>query len=149
MRALALAAVVAVAAAVAGCGEDGPAGLRAGAGGVLRPASTRTTPASGWSTSGWSARAARRSSSKELNGPQNAVTALLRGDIEVASLAHHTAIAAVAEGADIKLVLMGLRVPQWQLIARPGIDSPRELQGKKIAVFGLKTNTQRPCRDRA
>ncbi len=76
---------------------------------------------------------------KELNGPQNAVTALLRGDVDVATMAHRTAIAAAAEGADIKVILTCQRVPQWQLIARPGIDSPEDLRGKKIAVFGLKS----------
>ena len=140
MRAIALTGVVAVMAVVSGCGEED------------RPASApvRVGYAAGFDANDAAERVIYKRMEreggpkvemKELNGPQNAVTALLRGDIEVASMAHHTATAAVAEGADIKLVLVGLRVPQWQLIARPGIDSPRELQGKKIAVFGLKTNT--------
>ena len=138
MRALALAAVLAVAASVAGCGEDD------------RPASApvRVGYAFGFDATDNAERVAYKRMKreggpkvelKELNGPQNAVTALLRGDVEVATMAHHTAIAAAAEGADIKVVLTSQRAPQWQLIARPGIDSPGDLRGKKIAVFGLKS----------
>ena len=140
MRALALTALVAVTAAVVGCGEED------------RPASApvRVGYASGFDANDAAERVIYKRMERaggpkvemqELNGPQNAVTALLREDIDVASMPHLTATAAVAEGANIKLVLVGLRVPQWRLIARPGTGSPRELQGKKIAVFGLKTNT--------
>jgi ABC-type nitrate/sulfonate/bicarbonate transport system substrate-binding protein len=72
---------------------------------------------------------------KELNGAQNAVTALLRGDVDVVQIAHNTAVNAIAEGADIKVVLTASRVLDWQIVARPGILSPEDLRGKRIGTF--------------
>lgn len=130
-----VAAVLAATVAVPGCGEDDD-----------RPASApvRVGYAYGFDAGDTGDRVAYDTMErtggpkvelKELNGAQNAVTALLRGDVDVAQIAHSTAINAIAEGADIKVVLTASRVLDWQLVARPGTRSPGDLRGKRLGVF--------------
>lgn len=78
---------------------------------------------------------------REMGSPQNAVTALLRGDIDVASLSQSTVINAVAEGADLHIVLTANRVPEWEMVSSPKITSVAQLRGKRVGTFGPNSDT--------
>jgi ABC-type nitrate/sulfonate/bicarbonate transport system substrate-binding protein len=78
---------------------------------------------------------------RETGSPQNAVTALLRGDIDMADLSQATVINAVAEGADLHIVLTANRVPEWEMVSSPEITSVAQLRGKRLGTFGPNSDT--------
>jgi ABC-type nitrate/sulfonate/bicarbonate transport system substrate-binding protein len=73
---------------------------------------------------------------RELGGVANAVVALVRGDVELATMPYSTAIRAVDEGAHVRVVLGRTMAPDFVLAARPGIDSVEALRGRRVAVDG-------------
>ena len=70
---------------------------------------------------------------RELGGVANAVVALVRGDIQLATVPYSTAIRAVDEGARVRVVLGRKMVSDFVLAARPGIDSVAALRGRRVA----------------
>jgi ABC-type nitrate/sulfonate/bicarbonate transport system substrate-binding protein len=71
-----------------------------------------------------------------MGGEQAAIAALTRGDIDVAETSYAGAIAAIEQGAKLRLVLTERRVLEFLLVARHGIDSVAQLRGKRIAEDG-------------
>jgi len=70
---------------------------------------------------------------RELGGVANAVVALVRGDVQLASVPYSTAIRAADEGAHLRVVLGRNMVSDYVLVARPGIDSVEALRGRRVA----------------
>jgi ABC-type nitrate/sulfonate/bicarbonate transport system substrate-binding protein len=80
---------------------------------------------------------------RELGGVANAVVALVRGDVQLATVPYSTAIRAVDEGARVRVVLGRKMVSDFVLAARPGIDSVAALRGRRVAfdASGLDGDT--------
>jgi ABC-type nitrate/sulfonate/bicarbonate transport system substrate-binding protein len=78
---------------------------------------------------------------REMGSPQNAVTGLLRGDIQFANLSQSSVINAVGQGADIRVVLTANSVPEWEMVSAPGIASAAQLRGKRVGTFGETDDT--------
>ena len=74
---------------------------------------------------------------RELGGVANAVVALVRGDVQLATVPYSTAIRAVDEGAHVRVVLGRKMVSDFVLVARPGIDSVAALHGRRV-VFDAR-----------
>ena len=68
-----------------------------------------------------------------FGGVANAVVALVRGDVQLASVPYSTAIRAVDEGAHVRVVLGRNMASDFVLVARPGIDSVAALRGRRVA----------------
>lgn len=73
---------------------------------------------------------------KELGGVANAVVALVRGEVQLATMPYSTAIRAVDEGAHVRVVLGQNMASDFLLVARPGIDSVAALRGRRVAFDG-------------
>jgi ABC-type nitrate/sulfonate/bicarbonate transport system substrate-binding protein len=80
---------------------------------------------------------------QELGGVANAVVALVRGDVQLATVPYATAIRAADEGAHLRVVLGQNMVSDAVLVARPGIDSVAALRGRRVAfdAHGLDGDT--------
>jgi ABC-type nitrate/sulfonate/bicarbonate transport system substrate-binding protein len=74
---------------------------------------------------------------RELGGVANAVVALVRGDVQLATVPYSTAIRAVDEGAHVRVVLGQNMASDFVLVARPGIDSVAALRGRRVAIDAL------------
>jgi ABC-type nitrate/sulfonate/bicarbonate transport system substrate-binding protein len=70
---------------------------------------------------------------RELGGVANVVVALVRGDVQLATVPYSTAIRAVDEGAHVRVVLGHDMASDFVLVARPGIDSVAGLRRRGIA----------------
>jgi ABC-type nitrate/sulfonate/bicarbonate transport system substrate-binding protein len=70
---------------------------------------------------------------RELGGVANAVVALVRGDVQLATVPYSTAIRAADEGAHVRVVLGQNMASDFLLVARPGIDSVAALRGRRVA----------------
>jgi ABC-type nitrate/sulfonate/bicarbonate transport system substrate-binding protein len=70
---------------------------------------------------------------RELGGVANVVVALVRGDVQLATVPYSTAIRAADEGAHVRVVLGQNMVSDFVLVARPGIDSVAALRGRRVA----------------
>src|SRR2546423_19227 len=73
---------------------------------------------------------------RELGGVANAVVALVRGEVQLATVPYSTAIRAADEGAHIRVVLGENMASDFVLVARPGIDSVAALRGRRVVVDG-------------
>jgi ABC-type nitrate/sulfonate/bicarbonate transport system substrate-binding protein len=62
-----------------------------------------------------------------------AIQALEQGEVDIVPTASSTAMKAIESGADI-VGLVAVSRAEWALVGREGIDSPKDLAGKKIAV---------------
>ena len=71
-----------------------------------------------------------------LGGVANAVVALVRGEVQLATVPYSTAIRAVDEGAHLRVVLGANMASDFLLVARPGIDSLAALRGRHVAFDG-------------
>jgi ABC-type nitrate/sulfonate/bicarbonate transport system substrate-binding protein len=69
---------------------------------------------------------------RELGGVGNTVVALVRGEVQLATVPYSTAIRAVDEGAHLRVVLGANMASDFVLVARPGIDSVAALRGRRI-----------------
>jgi ABC-type nitrate/sulfonate/bicarbonate transport system substrate-binding protein len=80
---------------------------------------------------------------RELGGVANGVVALVRGDVQLATMPYSTAIRAADEGAHLRVVLGRNMVSDAVLVARPGIDSVAGLRGRRVAfdAHGLDGDT--------
>ena len=65
-----------------------------------------------------------------------AVQALLGGSIDFGT-ATGTAVSAIVNGADVRVVLAMSDAPSFDLIVQPSITSIQQLRGKKIGVAGI------------
>jgi ABC-type nitrate/sulfonate/bicarbonate transport system substrate-binding protein len=65
-----------------------------------------------------------------------AVQALLGGSIDFGT-ATGTAVSAIVNGADVRVVLAMSDAPSFDLIVHPSITSVQQLRGKKIGIAGL------------
>jgi NitT/TauT family transport system substrate-binding protein len=65
-----------------------------------------------------------------------AVQALLGGSIDFGT-ATGTAVSAIVNGADVRVVLAMSDAPSFDLIVHPSITSVQQLRGKKIGVAGI------------
>lgn len=83
-----------------------------------------------------------RATFREMGGPPNTVAALQRGDIDMASINLASAVAAIGQGADLRVVLGSNMFPEWELAARPDVGTLADLDGKKVATFGHKEETE-------
>lgn len=77
-----------------------------------------------------------------LGSPQNEVTALLRGDVDVGSMRLPDVIKAVSQGAPIHAITILQRQREFVLVAGPKIGSVRALVGKSIAENGPGTDSE-------
>lgn len=68
-----------------------------------------------------------------LGGVANAVVALVRGDVQLATMPYSTAIRAADEGAHIRVVLGQNMASDFVLVARRGIGSVEALRGRRVA----------------
>ena len=73
---------------------------------------------------------------RELGGVANVVVALVRGDVQLATVPYSTAIRAVDEGAHVRVVLGQSMASDFVLVARPGIDSVAALRGRRVVFDG-------------
>src|SRR5207253_494587 len=69
---------------------------------------------------------------RDLGGVANAVVALVRGDVQLATMPYSTAIRATEEGAHLRVVLGQDMASDAMLVARPGITSAEELRGRRV-----------------
>jgi ABC-type nitrate/sulfonate/bicarbonate transport system substrate-binding protein len=70
---------------------------------------------------------------RDLGGVGNTVVALVRGEVQLATVPYSTAIRAVDEGARLRVVLGANMASDFVLAARPGIDSVEALRGRRVA----------------
>ena len=73
---------------------------------------------------------------RDMGGEQAAIAALARGDIDISETSYAGAIAAIEQGAKLRLVLTERRVLEFLLVARKGINTLADLRGKRIAEDG-------------
>ena len=69
---------------------------------------------------------------RELGGVANAVVALVRGDVQLATMPYSTAIRAADEGAHLRVVLGQTMASDFVLVARSGIGSVGALRGRRV-----------------
>ena len=67
-----------------------------------------------------------------LGGVADAVVALVRGDVQLATMPYSTAIRAVDEGAHLRVVLGANMASDFLLVARPGTESVEALRGRRV-----------------
>ena len=77
----------------------------------------------------------------DMGGAANAITALLRGEIDFANVPYLAAVDAVASGTGIRIVLGANMAPEFLLVARPEIAGPSDLSGKTVVHSGPGTVT--------
>jgi ABC-type nitrate/sulfonate/bicarbonate transport system substrate-binding protein len=68
----------------------------------------------------------------ETGGPPNTAAALVRGDIDMGSTSPLSAIKAIKQGADLKIILGAAMAVDFSLVARGGIDAVSDLRGKRV-----------------
>jgi ABC-type nitrate/sulfonate/bicarbonate transport system substrate-binding protein len=80
---------------------------------------------------------------RELGGVAEAVVALVRGDVQLATVPYSTAVRAVDEGAHVRVVLGQNMASDLLLVSKPGIDSVAALRGRRVAfdATGLDGDT--------
>lgn len=77
----------------------------------------------------------------DMGGPANAVTALVRGEIDAAVVPYLAAVEAAASGTGIRVVLGANMAPEFLLVARPEVGGPADLDGKTVVHSGPGTVT--------
>ena len=68
---------------------------------------------------------------------QPAIAGLLAGELQMVYGGSNTALGAVASGAELKIVAMMSNRLTYDLIARPGINKPEDLRGKRFGTGGI------------
>jgi NitT/TauT family transport system substrate-binding protein len=91
---------------------------------------------------------------------QPAIAALLAGEMQMVYGGSTAALGAISSGADLKVIAALTNRLTYDLVARPGIDRPEELRGKRLgvgsiggtvwmgAMLGLEHLGLEPSRDR-
>jgi ABC-type nitrate/sulfonate/bicarbonate transport system substrate-binding protein len=70
---------------------------------------------------------------EELGGTQQAVAALVRGEVDMSKLNYSEAINAIAQGADIRVILSANPALDLLLAGQPEFQTVSDLRGKRIA----------------
>ena len=78
----------------------------------------------------------------QLTGAPATVSALLRGDIDLASLNLPDAIKAIGQGARLHVILGSKMEPEYVYVARPGIAGVAQLKGRHIGIQGHGSDTE-------
>ena len=77
----------------------------------------------------------------DMGGAANAITAVIRGDVDAATVPYVGAVEAAASGTGIRLVLGANMAAEFLLVAQPDVHGPSDLHGKTIAHSGPGTVT--------
>lgn len=77
----------------------------------------------------------------DMGGSANALTALVRGEIDAAVVPYLAAVEAAASGTGIRIVLGANMAPEFLLVARPEIRGASDLAGKTVVHSGPGTVT--------
>ena len=72
---------------------------------------------------------------REMNGGTNAISALVRGDIDMADLSLADLISAIGAGADVRAIMVASTVPEYLFVARPPFDALAKLRGARVGLF--------------
>jgi ABC-type nitrate/sulfonate/bicarbonate transport system substrate-binding protein len=80
---------------------------------------------------------------RTLGSVADTVVALVRGNVQLATVPYSTAIRAVDEGAHVRVVLGADMASDFVLVGRPGIESVEALRGRRVAydTVGLDGET--------
>jgi ABC-type nitrate/sulfonate/bicarbonate transport system substrate-binding protein len=70
---------------------------------------------------------------KDLGGAPNAVVALVRGDVQLATMPYSTAIRAITAGAKVRAVVGQNIESEFLLVGGPGIRNVAALRGRRVA----------------
>jgi NitT/TauT family transport system substrate-binding protein len=76
-----------------------------------------------------------------IGGGSVVTQALLGGDIQFARIGANAAVQATMRGADLKMIANTINTLVFSLMARPEIQSPMQLKGKKVGVTRLGGST--------
>jgi NitT/TauT family transport system substrate-binding protein len=68
---------------------------------------------------------------------QPAIAALLAGEMQMVYGGSTAALGAISSGADLKVIAALTNRLTYDLVARPGIDRPEELRGKRLGVGSI------------
>lgn len=77
----------------------------------------------------------------DMGGAANAITAVIRGDVDAAIVPYVGAVEAAASGTGIRLVLGANMAAEFLLVGRPEIRRAPDLRGKTVAHSGPGTVT--------
>jgi ABC-type nitrate/sulfonate/bicarbonate transport system substrate-binding protein len=69
----------------------------------------------------------------ETGGPPNTAAGLLRGDFDIGSTSLLSAVNAIDQGADFKVILGAAMATDFFLVGREGIDDIADLDGRRVA----------------
>ena len=78
----------------------------------------------------------------DMGGAANAVTALVRDDVDIAVVPYPGAVEAAGSGAGIRIVLGANMAAEFLLVARPEIHGPADLRGKIVVHSGPGSATK-------
>lgn len=78
----------------------------------------------------------------DMGGVANAVTALVRDDVDIAVVPYPGAVEAAASGAGIRIVLGANMAAEFLLVARPEIGGPADLRGRTVVHSGPGSATK-------
>jgi NitT/TauT family transport system substrate-binding protein len=81
--------------------------------------------------------------------PASTTAALLSGNVDLATSSPGNVAAAVAKGADLVMIAAGHEGPTQAIVARTGINSIKDLRGKKVAATQRGATTDLMMRDLA
>jgi ABC-type nitrate/sulfonate/bicarbonate transport system substrate-binding protein len=70
---------------------------------------------------------------RDMGGSENAVTGLARGDVALASIPYHLVVAAISQGAPIRMVLSANAAAEFVIAGQPDVKTMDDLAGKRIA----------------
>lgn len=72
----------------------------------------------------------------DTEGPPNAIAALDKGDLDMASITYTAAAAAASEGAPIRVILGASMALDHLLVGNADIDDASQLSGRRVGFFG-------------
>jgi ABC-type nitrate/sulfonate/bicarbonate transport system substrate-binding protein len=70
---------------------------------------------------------------RDMGGSENAVTGLVRGDVALASIPYHLVVAAISQGAPIRMVLPANAAAEFVIAGRRNRRTMDDLAGRRIA----------------
>jgi ABC-type nitrate/sulfonate/bicarbonate transport system substrate-binding protein len=70
---------------------------------------------------------------RDMGGSENAVTGLVRGDIALANIPYHLVVAAISQGAPIRMVLPANAAAEFVIVGRRDRRTMEDLAGRRIA----------------
>lgn len=70
---------------------------------------------------------------RDMGGVENAVAGLVKGDVALASVPYHLVVAAISQGAGIRMVLPANAAAEYIIAGGPGVETIEDLRGKRVA----------------